>query len=178
MLYERNSWCNICYQMSVNPTVKPWHGKTYYLYVIWWRHQMETFPRYCPFVRGIHRSLINSPHKGQWPGALMFSLICAWINSWINNGKAGDLRRHRAHYDVPVKKRPFMYLMQIINIHINHHWYQLHYFVIICHLKEYQTYGAVENGFRDVMDFCGNRYLSFIYLQRICGGDLYDNSSI
>ena len=32
----------------------------------------------------------------------MFSLICAWINDWVNNRKAGDLRRHRAHYDVTV----------------------------------------------------------------------------
>ena len=38
------------------------------------------FPRYWPFVRGIHRSPVNSPHKGQWRGALMFSLICVWIN--------------------------------------------------------------------------------------------------
>ena len=58
----------------------------------------ETFPRYWPFVRGIHRSPVNSPHKGQWCGVLMFSLICAWINGWVNNGEDGDLRRHRAHY--------------------------------------------------------------------------------
>ena len=38
----------------------------------WWRHQMETFPRYWPFVRGIQRWPVNSPHKGQWRGALMF----------------------------------------------------------------------------------------------------------
>ena len=63
---------------------------------------METFPRYWPFVRGIHRSPVNSPHKGQWCGALMFSLICAWINRWVNNGEAGDLRRYRAHCDVIV----------------------------------------------------------------------------
>ena len=44
----------------------------------WWRHQMEKFPRYWPFMRGIHRSPVNSPHKGQWRGALMFSLICVW----------------------------------------------------------------------------------------------------
>ena len=43
---------------------------------------------------------VNSPHKGQWRGALKFSLICAWINGWLNNREAGDLRRHRAHYDV------------------------------------------------------------------------------
>ena len=59
-------------------------------------------PRYWPFVRGIHRSAGNSPHKGQWRGALMFSLICAWINGWVNNREAGDLRSHHAHYDVTV----------------------------------------------------------------------------
>ena len=53
---------------------------------------------------GIHRSPVNSPHKGQWRGALMFSLICAWINGRVNNGKAGDLRRIRAHYDVIVMR--------------------------------------------------------------------------
>ena len=66
--------------------------------VIKWKH----FPRYWPFVRGIHRPPVNSPHKGQWRGALMFTLICARINGWVNNGKAGDLRRNRAHYDVIV----------------------------------------------------------------------------
>ena len=65
-----------------------------------WRHQMEHFPRNWPFVRGIHRSPVNSPHKDQWRGALMFSLICVWINDWVNNREAGDLRRYRAHYDV------------------------------------------------------------------------------
>ena len=41
--------------------------------VIKWKH----FPRYWPFVQGIHRSPVNSPHKSQWHRALMFSLICA-----------------------------------------------------------------------------------------------------
>ena len=41
-------------------------------------------------------------HKGQWRGALMFSLIWVWINDWVNNREAGDLRRYRAHYDVIV----------------------------------------------------------------------------
>ena len=79
------------------------HGMTTYTKklhddVIKWKH----FPRYWPFVRGIHRSPVNSPHKGQWRGALMFSLICVWINDWVNNREAGDLRRYRAHYDVTV----------------------------------------------------------------------------
>ena len=48
---------------------------------------------------------VNSPHKGQWRGAVMFSLICVWINGWVNNHEAGDLRRYRAHYDVRVMVR-------------------------------------------------------------------------
>ena len=47
------------------------------------------FPRYWPFVRGMHRSPVNSPHKCQWRGALMFSLICVWINDRVNNHEAG-----------------------------------------------------------------------------------------
>ena len=69
--------------------------------VIKWKH----FSRYWPFVRGIHRSPVNSPHKGQWRGVLMFSLICAWINSWVNNDETGDLIR-RAQYDVTVMHTP------------------------------------------------------------------------
>ena len=65
-----------------------------------WRHQMKYFPRYWSFVRGIHRSPMNSPHKGQWRGVLMFSFICTWINGCVNNHEAGDLRHHCAHYDV------------------------------------------------------------------------------
>ena len=57
-----------------------------------------------PGVRGIHRSPVNSPNKGQWRWALMFSLICVWINGWVNNREAGDLRRYRAHHDVTLMK--------------------------------------------------------------------------
>ena len=45
-----------------------------------------------------HRSQVDSPHKGQWRGALIFSSTI----SWANNLDAGDLRRHRAHFDVTV----------------------------------------------------------------------------
>ena len=80
-----------------------WHDSAENLLLTWWRHQMETFPRYWSFVRGIHRSPVNrspvnSPLEGQWRGALMFSLICVWINGWVNNRMASDLRRYRAHY--------------------------------------------------------------------------------
>ena len=66
--------------------------------VIKWEH----FPLYWPFMRGIHWSPVNSRHKGQWRGALKFSLICVWINGWVNNREAGDLRCHRSHYNITV----------------------------------------------------------------------------
>ena len=72
----------------------------------WWRLQIETFSTLLAFVRGLHGSPVNSLHNGQWRGALMFFLICAWINAWVNTRKAGDLRRHLAHYDVIVMTEP------------------------------------------------------------------------
>ena len=81
--------------------------------VIKWKH----FPRYLPFVRGIHRSPVNSPHKGQWRGALMFTLICARINDWVNNREAGDLRRYCTHYDVIV-----MLLLIVVSANARRHY--------------------------------------------------------
>ena len=52
--------------------------------VIKWKH----FPRHWPFVRGIHRSPVTSPHKGQWRGALVFSLICA-LNKRLSKKSCG-----------------------------------------------------------------------------------------
>ena len=86
-----------------------------------WRH----FPRYWPFVRGIHQYLVNSPHKGQWRAALMFSLICVRINGWVQwwgrwiEMLSRPLWRHRngyigAHDDI-IKRKHFL-----------HYW---HYFV-------------------------------------------------
>ena len=80
----------------------------------------KRFPRYWPFVWGIHRSPVNSSHKGQWRGALIFSLICVWINGWVNNREAGDLRRYRAHYDVTVMKSHST-LSSILQSHSNRH---------------------------------------------------------
>ena len=68
----------------------------------WWRHQMETFSALLAICAGNSPVLVNSTHRGQWRGALVFSLICAWINGWVNNREADDLRRHRGHYDVNI----------------------------------------------------------------------------
>ena len=71
----------------------------------WRRHQMETFSALLAICAG------NSPVLGEFPAqrpttrSLMFYLICVWINGWVNNREAGDLRRYRAHYDVTVMIR-------------------------------------------------------------------------
>ena len=76
----------------------------------WWHHQMETFSALLAICAG------NSPHKGQWHRALMFSLICVWINDWVNTREAGDFRRYRTHCDVTV-----MWL-EIIVVCLTFHW--------------------------------------------------------
>ena len=92
--------CLFCFQTSRDFHIGQWTRqlKLFHDDAINWKH----FPRYWPFVREINRLLVNSPHKGQWRGALMFSLICAWENGWANQKDAGNLRRHRTHYDVIV----------------------------------------------------------------------------
>ena len=51
----------------------------------WWRHQKKTF------------SALLAICEGEFTGH-------RWINGWVNNGEAGDLRRHRTHYDVTVMR--------------------------------------------------------------------------
>ena len=75
----------------------------------WWRHQMETFSAL----------LALCAHKGQWRGAFMFSLICAWTKCWANNGDACDLRRHCVHYNVIL-----MYYEDRVPVYERHWEYQ------------------------------------------------------
>ena len=85
------AWCQDI-TWTYAESYQQWHSKKHlHDDVIKWKH----FPRYWPFVRWIHQWPVNSLHKGQWRGALMFSLICICINGWVNNREAGDLRRHR-----------------------------------------------------------------------------------
>ena len=99
------------FELSFGP---PWWSQYTHDDVIIWKR----FPRYWPFVRGIHWSLMNSPQKGQWHGALVFSLISAWTNGWANDRDAGDLQRHCAHYDVTV--------MRYVALDIHHTCPQIH----------------------------------------------------
>ena len=92
--------------------------------IIKWKH----FPRNWPFVRGIHWSPVNSPYKGQWRGALMFSLICVWKNGWVNNCEAGDLRRYHAHYDVTIMSWCLI-TVTLLECHCNSNHQQHNYFL-------------------------------------------------
>ena len=79
-------------------TTAPWaHPLSQHDDVIKWKH----FPRYWPFVWGIHRSPVNSTHR---PVTHSFDVyIDLLLNKWLSKqSRAGDLRRHRAHYDVIV----------------------------------------------------------------------------
>ena len=82
--------------MSFQRAIKPSYERPFHLDILcskyvrlalngvatWCRHQTETFLRYWSFVRGIHRSPVDFPHKGQRREALVLPLICTWLNNW------------------------------------------------------------------------------------------------
>ena len=68
---------------------------------------METFSTLLALCAG------NLPVTGEFPTQRPVTrsfdvfFICSWINGWVNNREAGDLRRHLAHYDVSVMPTPY-----------------------------------------------------------------------
>ena len=138
--------------------------------VIKWKH----VPRYWPFVRGIHRSPVNYPHEGLWRRALMFSLICAWIEGWVNNRECGDLRRYRANYDVTVMyeictmhRKITHYNLQVLSI-----IFQWEVRIIITHvLQDYWT------GTGTIMSGTSTRELVKSYLITISTGGIVSDVS-
>ena len=69
--------------------------------ISWWRHQMETFSAslvLCDRSRWIPRTKASDAEL--W----CFLWSASELNGWVNNREAGDLRRHRGHYDVNVMK--------------------------------------------------------------------------
>ena len=81
--------------------------------VSWWRHQMETCSALLALCAG------NSPVTGEFPSQrpvtrgfdAFFDLRLTKRLSKIRN--AGDLRHHRAHYDVTVMHHIYIYISQI-----------------------------------------------------------------
>ena len=77
-----------------------WKRFPHYWSFAWWRHQMETF-------YALLTPCAENQFPAQRPVTRSFGIffICAWTNSWASNGDAGDLRLHRAHFDVIVMGR-------------------------------------------------------------------------
>ena len=93
---KRNLKCRLAFAIYINLSGK----RRKYGGVIKWKYS----PRYLPFVRGIHRSSMDSRPKDQCRGTLIFSLMCVWTNGWANNRDACDLSLHGAHCEVTAMK--------------------------------------------------------------------------
>ena len=68
----------------------------------WWYHDMESFSALLALCKANPPVIGGLLHKGQWRGALMFSLIYARTKSWANNRDVGDLRHQRVRYDATI----------------------------------------------------------------------------
>ena len=71
----------------------------YSLIDAWWRHQMGTFSALLAICEGDLTVTGEFPSQRPVTRSFVFSLICFWINGWVNSCESGDLRRHRTHYD-------------------------------------------------------------------------------
>ena len=113
-----------------------------------------------PLCEGIHRSPVNSPHKSQWRGALMFSLIYAWLNACVNNREAGDLRRYRAHYDITVMHFAFIqsYIVTI------HYYLWIHVVIVITVVFSCRSCSVIIN-ITIIITIISPEYMSVILLQ-------------
>ena len=125
-----------------------------------WKH----FPHYWRFVRGIHQWLVNSSHKGQWHGALVFSLICA-----MN-------KRHHTHYDYDVIVMiasqigvPYIHIQ--IHIHIHTH---THTHTHIC--THIHTYIYTYKWWASLTFYCHDSFLALLLL-KICGLSVHEPES-
>ena len=100
----------------------------------WWRHQMETFSALLAFCEEIQRSLLNSPHKGQWRGTLMFLWSAPHPNGWANHPGAGDLRHHPVQYDFTVMwyfyRNCYKHLQHHQDRHYHHRQYCIHHIIL------------------------------------------------
>ena len=101
-----------------------WNHWAMFMNGSWWRHQLEFFSASLTFC--VCHALVTGefPHKGQWRGTLIFSLICVRINGWVKNHETADLGCLRAHYDVIVMWIDQLTCMaQAFSRNEEHEWY-------------------------------------------------------
>ena len=107
MFHYRMLKCQLFLYTSSNGDMNEWNDRDHNRRLIYNLFMMMSsdgniFRVTGPLWGGIHRSLVNPPHMGQWRGASMFYSICAWTNGWTNTRDATDLTHHHAHNDVTV----------------------------------------------------------------------------
>ena len=122
--------------------------------ISWWRHQMKTFSALLALCAGNSPVPVNSPHKGQWRGALMFTLICARINDWVNNREAGDLRRHLDHYDVSVTLLSLvlsLVVFVVINVMTTRRFQYSHMYHVCCGKMQIQSASSASANLNNVV---------------------------
>ena len=173
---KRGPWCSIWRsRFIVNVGGLAW-DKNSLVVSPRWRHQMETFSALLALRAGNSPVPVNSPHKGQWRGALMFSLICARMSDWVNNREAGDLRRHRGHYDV--SEMLFKQLSQLGIFRVR--WdIDLRQFVsnlILIYIVKWK-WESVLGSFIKFLDF-NDIWLICMFLNSICSVDTIGSSTL
>ena len=115
-----------------------WMCGDYHDDIIKWKH----FRRYRPRVREIQWSLVNTAHKGQGRGALIFSLIYTWTNAWVRNQDAGGLKHHHAHYHISIMTCNSWYTYVCVRFIWNIRtlkWEVLDYLNLIFHHSSFST---------------------------------------
>ena len=89
--YESHWWVTfITNRKKISGSMNIKINNQYHYDVIKWKH----FPRYWTFVRGIHQSQLDSPHKRPITRAFGFPLLIVWTDGWTNTRLTDDSRHH------------------------------------------------------------------------------------
>ena len=104
-----------------------------------WRHQRETLSALLALCEG--NPSVTDGFPSQRPVTWSFDVffICAWTNCAANNRDAGDLRCHRAHYDVTTIHRACFVRRKLISMHLCKVSYlrvcfhSFAFFIVLCH---------------------------------------------
>ena len=90
----------LCHMDTSPPDSWSWWAGRQKCIIPWWRHQMETFSAILALCEGNPLVIGGFPSQKTTTRRFDVSAVCAWTYSSLNNRNAGDLRRHRARYDV------------------------------------------------------------------------------
>ena len=117
------------------------YGTSQWLWKSWWRHQMETFSHYFPFVRIIHRWPVNS----QWHGALIFYFFYLRPNKRRSRQWWGWwFQMPSSHYDVII----LIVLVKCLHTHSPEDYFTdtwANIYLLQCQTCSFKGYSLVEH---------------------------------